>query len=229
VAEAVVDDLTNMVFGEDLAIRNISDSHLRLSMHGPKAQPAATGIDDPAARYPHDQCGGKAMHLWVEVERAADAWDRLLEVEGVKPLGWMAFNMARVEAGTPLFLVDFGPDSLPGETGILDQAVSATKGCFRGQEIVARMRDIGHPAKQIVRFAVLTDALPVAGAPVCDGPGGQTVGAVTSSTPSPLRSGRAVGLAMVKWGFHEIGTCLSVPAEGANAPIRVSEPPASFS
>ncbi len=131
-------------------------------------------------------------------------------------IGWLAYNTARIEAGTPVYHVDFGPDSLPGETGLLEDAVSFTKGCYLGQEIVARMKHLGHPKKIIVGLKCEDDRLPIAGAQVYepDSPGGTVIGGVSSSTLSPLLGSTAIALAVMKWNKHKEGTIVAVPAEG---------------
>jgi len=160
-------------------------------------------------------------------------------------IGWHAFNVARIEAGCPLYNLDFGPDSLPGETGVLRDRVSFTKGCYLGQEIVARMDALGHP-KQIVRAldvetsgeaaalaggaAAALGRLPTTGSAVvgADGPDDKAVGAVTSATLSPMLGGRPIALAMLKWSHANAGTKLRVqtvdPASGregwVNATVR---------
>ncbi len=68
----------------------------------------------------------------------------------LKPAGWHAFNIARIEAGTPLYNIDFGPESLPAETGVLASRVSMTKGCYLGQEVVARMHARGAMKQTLV-------------------------------------------------------------------------------
>ncbi|QQS08921.1 MAG: aminomethyl transferase family protein [Phycisphaerales bacterium] len=68
----------------------------------------------------------------------------------LKPAGWHAFNIARIEAGTPLYNIDFGPESLPNETGVLATRVSMTKGCYLGQEVVARMHARGAMKQTLV-------------------------------------------------------------------------------
>ncbi len=132
-------------------------------------------------------------------------------------IGWVAFNTARIEAGTPLYHIDFGPDSLPGETGLLEDAVSFTKGCYLGQEIVARMKHLGHPKKIIVGLKCEDDRLPIAGSQIheADAPGGTIIGGITSSTLPPLLGGSAIALASMKWAKHHVGTIVSTPAEGA--------------
>jgi folate-binding protein YgfZ len=249
-----IEEMDMLLFGEDVVFEDISRAHHRFSVHGKAAREA---IDDRSAAtfddlepdthrrvtvagveglcYRRDDCGVAGYHLWVPGDRALQLWSqfRPTDAEGqpaegaVKPLGWLAYNIARIEAGTPLFHVDFGPDCLPGETGLADQTLSATKGCYRGQEVVARMRDLGHPSKQLVGFAAESDAVPVAGSPVLDGDGPEaaTIGAITSSAPSPMLSNRPIGLAMVKWGCHEPGTVLHTPAGGATVPLEVRDTP----
>jgi folate-binding protein YgfZ len=77
----------------------------------------------------------------------------------LRPIGWAAYNIARIEAGTPLYNVDFGPDALPGETGVLNDRVSFTKGCYLGQEVVARMHALGSPKRVVVALRLSDPAL----------------------------------------------------------------------
>ena len=66
-----------------------------------------------------------------------------------------AFHALRIEAGTPLFGVDFDDRNFPQEVGRNEQAISFTKGCYLGQETVARIDALGHVNQQLagVRFA----------------------------------------------------------------------------
>lgn len=153
----------------------------------------------------------------------------------LRPAGWLAYNTARIEAGTPLFNVDFSTDSLPAETGraTLADRVSFTKGCYLGQEVVARMHSLGKPKQTLVGLKPAGPDLrdeqgfcrqPVGGAPVfaASDPTGDAVGAVTSSTVSPMLGGEPVCFAIVKARHAEEGTPLVVPAEGVRltAPVR---------
>jgi len=221
-AAALLEELDKMLFGEDVQLRDLTGERHRLSVHGPNAEQVAGQYRDEALVFGHDVCGVAGRHMWMDATRVEPVWAALTEGDDppAKALGWLAFNMARIEAGTPLYRVDFGPDSIPNETGILQQAVSNTKGCFRGQEIVARIRDRGHPAKILVAIESKSDELPIAGEPVfAESSYSKPIGAVTSSSPSPLRSGKPIGMAMVKWGHHEPGTELYTPAQGGTTPI----------
>ena len=166
-------------------------------------------------------------------DAAAFAERRRASLRG-RPVGWSAFNTVRIEEGVPLYHVDFGPTSLPAEVpgphGI-DAAVSFTKGCYLGQEVVARMKSLGHPKKLLVAFRVdgpdgddggTPAPLPVAGAQVFDADDPtRIIGAVTSSAASPLAGQTAIGFAVVRWGRHRPDTVLRMPADGKLIDARV--------
>lgn len=134
-----------------------------------------------------------------------------------RPVGWLAYNTVRIEAGRGLFHVDFGPDSLPAELGdeAFAEAVRLDKGCYLGQEIVARMHNLGHPRRVLTGVRFEDDRLPLAGAQLFDPADRATpIGAVTSSAVSPLLGNVAVALVVMKWGRQTPGTAVAAVAEG---------------
>jgi folate-binding protein YgfZ len=139
-----------------------------------------------------------------------------------RAIGWSAYNTARIESGVPMFRIDFGPDCLPHETSLLQQTVSFTKGCYLGQEVVARMESRGHPKRKLVGVKFESADLPIAGTLV-QAPDGDVIGGITSSTNAPLLSQHAIAFAMVKWGKHRKGTAIQVGAEGKLIDGTVSE------
>lgn len=137
-------------------------------------------------------------------------------------VGWHGYNIARIEAGTPLFFIDFGPSSLPHETGdeALADRVSFKKGCYLGQEVVARMHSLGHPKQKLVglRLAGATNPdspFPSTGCAVlhATGEAREIVGAITSSAQSPMLSGATIAFAMVKYKHTSPGTRLFVETD----------------
>jgi folate-binding protein YgfZ len=142
----------------------------------------------------------------------------------LRPIGWAAFNTTRIEAGQSLFGIDFDETFLPAETGRLDSAVSFTKGCYPGQEIVARMHARKQLAKQIAGIRMDGEALPVAGTLIYDEASNQ-IGAITSSTLSPILSNAAICLGILKRPFFNVGSVLQIPAEGAMRKATVVELP----
>jgi tRNA-modifying protein YgfZ len=154
-------------------------------------------------------------------DHAADKKFRLRQA------GWHAFNIARIEAGWPIFNMDFGPDSLPAETGVLDDRVSFRKGCYLGQEVVARMHALGHPKQTLVALRLdlesPTDAQqPTTGAHVLDKADTEKpVGAVTSSTRSPMLGDAVCCFAQVKWKHSQPDTALILDTAAGHVPARV--------
>jgi folate-binding protein YgfZ len=190
-----------------------------------------------------DPCGVPGYHLIVPTESARTVWMNLIAAYGslresakrpLRPVGWAAFNACRIERGRPVFGIDFdgapvptagpgkkdvssddsGTGALPAETGLFDRAVSITKGCYLGQEIVARMHARGQVARQICGIRMEGDALPIAGVQVLDEQS-NAIGVITSSTISPVLSNAAICLGLVKRPHFTVGTKLKVPAEGA--------------
>jgi folate-binding protein YgfZ len=182
---------------------------------------------------------GDAAAVYEELSVAPDPAARE-RGEGWKPdpsgrarrIGWQAYNIARIEAGWPLYHIDFGPDSLPHETGaaVLIDRVSFKKGCYLGQEVVARMQSLGHPKQVLVGLRIEAKSerelrLPETGAPVlvsaAEKP--EVVGAVTSATISPMLGGAPIAFAMVNYKHVAPGTRLHVEVEGTTISAAVQE------
>ena len=102
---------------------------------------------------------------------------------GAVPASPHAYETARIEAGIPRFGSDITPENFPAEAGILERAVSFEKGCYPGQETVARMRYRGHPNKLLHRLVLEGTPPPPDTAILQDG---KQVGKVTSLAPLPV-------------------------------------------
>lgn len=185
----------------------------------------------------------EATKVWTTLVDAFAEEGKESNKRRLRKIGWSAFNTTRIEAGLPMLGIDYepAPPSVPGkkpspdepedpatrgilpaETGLFERAVDVNKGCYLGQEIVARMYSRKVVARKIVGFRMSADAQPVAGAPVLDAQDNQ-VGIVTSSTASPVRSGACIGLALIKKPMLELGATLRIPAEGAIQTAQVVE------
>ena len=169
--------------------------------------------------------GELGYSIRVPYGSAGALWNALREQSSVRCAGWHAYNIARVENGEPMFRIDFGPTNLPHETGVLPSRVSFTKGCYPGQEVVARMQHLGKPKQMLVGLRVQGDALPMGDAMVFsrndDGTTGEHVGAVTSSSVAPMLSAASVAFAMLRSAQTTEGTEVFVECEGAMLPARV--------
>lgn len=90
----------------------------------------------------------------------------------------------RVAAGFPIYGIDITEDNLAQEVGRTDLAVSFTKGCYLGQEPIARIDAMGHVNRQLCRLELLSGPLPDAGTPILDKPppDGRPIGTITSAS-----------------------------------------------
>lgn len=234
--------LEKMVFAEDVAIETRTATHARLALVGPRASNAlkALGLAAPgdgiaAWRCPFgahhaeivalDDYGAEGWAISVAREDAPALWLSLTTF-GARPAGWFATNTARIEAGSPYFRIDFGPTNLPQESGVLDSRVSFTKGCYPGQEVVARLQHLGKPKAKLVGLRIEGELLPVADAQVFafaeGGSIGEQVGVVTSSGLAPMLGAVPVAFALVSSSAYAEGTRVLVNAEGAQAAARVT-------
>jgi folate-binding protein YgfZ len=133
---------------------------------------------------------------------------------GLAALDGESFEVLRIEAGTPVFGRDVTEKNLPQEIGRDDRAINFVKGCYLGQETVARIDALGH-VNQIIRGLRLLPAAP------CPAPGsialaeGKRVGYVTSSALSPGWKS-PIALALVRATHARPGTELMVQDPAAN-------------
>lgn len=243
-AARAIQTLGEFIFSEDVQITDCSGDYHHIAVHGRTAQqviatasgddafklePLAAkhaqinGLDAVIAR--RDQTGEAGLELIVPYDGAEAVWDALLSVDTrlgggkrrVRPIGWYAYNIARIEAGTPLMNIDFGVTNLPRETGIIDRRISFAKGCFLGQEVVARIESRGRTRQRLVGLSMQGEELPIAGATVyekAESGTGEPVGIVTSSTISPMLGARPVAFAMISAAAAQEGAAVLAGAEG---------------
>jgi folate-binding protein YgfZ len=121
------------------------------------------------------------------------------------------FEVIRIERGIPKFLADMSEDTIPLEAGIEDRAISFTKGCYVGQEVIVRVttRGRGKVARKLVRWHADDSAsvVPMPESRIFSSD--KDIGRVTSSAFSPLLN-KVVGLGYVHRGFFEPGTNVTV-------------------
>ena len=120
--------------------------------------------------------------LLAPVDELRAIRDYLLQA-GVVIAGSDAYETARVEMGTPRFGSDITPENFPAEAGILERAVSFSKGCYPGQETVARMHYRGHPNRTLHRL-VVEGSSPAPDTPIFQNE--KQVGWITSVAPLPV-------------------------------------------
>jgi folate-binding protein YgfZ len=134
---------------------------------------------------------------------------RILQDRGAVPCEQAAFHAARIEAGVPLFGIDFNDQNLPQEVGRNEQAISFTKGCYLGQETVARIDALGHVNQQLAGVRFLSATVPEPGTLLIHD--GRAVSHVTSATYSPQLQA-PLALAMLRREHAPVNTRLDSSA-----------------
>jgi folate-binding protein YgfZ len=257
--------LDGYLFAEDCELTLDIDAHHRFALIGPTAPAllAALTGDSALADLPIDRAtaatiaGAEVLidrrditaepefHLLVQTDKARDVYTACIELGAhsgdaskqfrLNPIGWHAYNIARIEGGTPLFNLDFATDTLPHETSLVDKRVSFTKGCYLGQEIVARMQSLGQPKQRICAFKMTESTAPSdnpdqpqlqpqTGDPVTPegaADASKPIGAITSSTRSPMLSDAAIGFVMLRFDFSDPGATLIAHTPTAPTTITI--------
>jgi tRNA-modifying protein YgfZ len=134
-------------------------------------------------------------------------WDRLSHCDECVPAGRQAFHALRIEAGFPLFGRDITDDNLAQEVGRTAQAISFTKGCYLGQEPIARIDAMGHVNRELRRLRLEHGPPPADGAKIVVDD--QDIGRVTSSVQLTDAS-QPFALGYVRSRYAKAGTAVVV-------------------
>ncbi len=242
-SERVTGALERFTLAGDFRVRRLTEETATLSVQGARAREfvravlgeeaskAARGRFTVAPFQGAQVASVRATHtaedgfdLFVSASDAESLWRALAEA-GARPAGFDALEVLRVEAGVPRYGVDASESNVVTE--VLDEAevVSYTKGCYTGQEIIARIHWRGHVAKKLAGLLLERDAeaLPggdseaqtggeaetAQGASLRASGEGREVGRITSEVFSPRLDAR-VALAVVKYDYLQPGTELRV-------------------
>jgi len=236
--------LERYVIADDVAISDASATWRRFALEGPRAPellaramgaPVAlasdSGVDVAIAGVPTVACawgwsGEAAYQLFVPAaaeQAVAEAIARAARAGELETGDEEVLEVLRIEAGTPRQGRELGEDVLPAETGLVGRAVSTSKGCYTGQEIVARMESRGSASHRLV--GVRCDAPdaepPPVGAEVLAE--GQPIGSVTSACRSAQAG--AIALAYVRRARAAPGGAVEVAGSRAHiAPLPFVAP-----
>jgi folate-binding protein YgfZ len=203
-AESLLKRLSGLLFSEDAQIADLSPTTVIVDVHGPKAPEIVASeavVRDDAYEVP----GFSAVLAAAD----ADGFVRRVCARGATETSLETLDVLRVEAGRPVFLVDMDEHTIPLEAGLERRAISFTKGCYVGQEVIVRVtqRGGGRVAKKLVGLKLDQGELPKAGDPIVSG--GREIGKLTSVVRSPaLATGIALGY--VHRDFIEPNTAVEV-------------------
>ncbi len=161
--------------------------------------------------------GVEGYDLFVPFEQVEAIWERALTM-GATPAGLGAWDIARIEAGRPEWGIDIDETTIPQEANFDElEAISYTKGCYIGQEVVARVHFRGHVNRHLRGLRAETNDPPATGAQLFD-ENGLHVGDVRSAVSSPRLGGIALG--MVRREMTP-GTALTARWEGGERRVEV--------
>jgi folate-binding protein YgfZ len=199
--EPVLDHLRKYAVFTKVKIEDRSGDFTRIGLYGPEG--AQLPLPGPAVRLAGE--GEFSADVLLESDRLGEVEEALRTARSPKVPDETA-EILRVEAARPRFGVDMDSTNLPDEVG-MDEAISTTKGCYVGQEIVARLRTYGRVNRRLVRFRFPEG--PIAAGEVLrrpdgEGPSSTEAGRVTSSVVSPQFGAIGLGYAFrdVPAGAH---------------------------
>ncbi len=174
-----------------------------------------------------DPFGGRGLDLWVEQAAAADLREALLNA-GCVEVDPASVEAVRIESGRPAFPNDMGGETIPLEAGIEERAISSTKGCYVGQEVIVRVlhRGQGRVARRLTGLTmpelVSPSPCPDPGAALWHGD--DSAGRLTSIAFSPGVGG-IIALGYIARDLLEPGTALEVEVEGKRVSAVVTALP----
>jgi tRNA-modifying protein YgfZ len=151
-------------------------------------------------------------------EGLGDIWSALTAA-GAKPAGIEALEALRIEAGMPWYGIDITDDNLAQEVARTTQAISFTKGCYLGQEPIARIDALGHANRELRMLKLSTADVPAPGTKLLS-PDGKEIGAVTSSAYS-FGEKHAVALGYVRVPHTKPGSRVAIAAAEHGIPAEV--------
>lgn len=246
----VTERFEKFIIADDVQVVDVAPHYGLLSVQGPKAAEvvARLGLGLSVPEEPlhftkvvdatlgevycvnHARGLAAGCDLFVPTGALAAVADKLIAAAkevGGRACGWQALELVRIEAGIPRFGVDMDETNLAPEAGIEARAISYSKGCYIGQEVIARIRTYGQVAKAL-RGLILPDDLrdlPARGAKLFSG--GKEVGVLTSAIASPAFQ-RNIALGYVRREHHEPGAALHVQQGDRLFPATVTALPFRF-
>lgn len=237
---AVMGLLERFTLAGDFRVTDLTDATVMLSVQGKGAATVIRQVlgEEPASVDRHKIVNGntdghsvtvvRATHtaedgfdLFVEAARAQSLRDALISA-GATPVSRESFETLRIEAGLPIYGIDMDENNVVTETN-LDDAISFTKGCYIGQEIIIRIKHRGHVAKKLTGI-LIDESIPVVRDSRIISHDGKEIGRVTSSTYSP-RLERAIALGYVKYDYLAPGTNVKISAAETEVSATIAELP----
>jgi len=234
--------LEKFIVADDVQIVDAAPHYGLLSVQGPKAEAVVRALElfeEISAKLlgsvkisdvtlgeiylmNNPRLGSSGFDLFVPNNSLGAVADKLIAAAkqiGGRAVGWQAFETSRIEAGIPRYGADMDETCIPLECGIESRAITYTKGCYIGQEVINRIHSVGHVNRElrVLRLATDLKSLPVRGEKLFSG--GKEVGHVTSAVKSPQFGNIALGY--VRREVNQIGSELSLHTAAGEVSVKV--------
>jgi folate-binding protein YgfZ len=207
-ARLVYELLSRYLLNEDVSLA-FDDSVRVLTLPG--ARPETLDVLGEAPRYSCDRLGVGGLDVWVPAAELDSILERLRGL-----MDACAWSALRIALGVPMAGVDFDEETSPHEAGLEGRAISFSKGCYLGQERVARQRRAGGLARRLVQLEV-QGSEPVAQGCIVRDTSGAQAGHITSAAPL---SPHASVLALAYLPPHLTNPGTPVMSDGRPARVR---------
>ena len=168
-----------------------------------------------------EETGEQDFEILVPVQGVAPAWEHMMAAGapfGIKPVGARAREALRIEAGLPKAGPDLNEEIVPPEANLEKKAFSLSKGCYPGQEVVARMDTYGNVRRHLVGLILQDQTVPPQGSKLFSGD--REVGWISSAAFSPERNA-VLAFGFPLRDFSSPGTALAVEMAGTRHPATV--------
>jgi aminomethyltransferase len=168
-----------------------------------------------------EETGEQDFEILVPVQGVALAWEHMMTAGapfGIKPVGTQAREALRIEAGLPKAGPDLNEEIVPPEANLEEKAFSLSKGCYPGQEVVARMDTYGNVRRHLVGLILQNQTVPPTGSKLFSGD--REVGWISSAAFSPQRNA-VLAFGFPLRDFSSPGTALTVEMAGTRHPATV--------
>jgi folate-binding protein YgfZ len=205
--------LEAFVIADDVTIEDMTTAVSAVTLFGGETDAALVPPDGDGWVF-HGRRSREVSIEWVFPTSRREAIQARLA--GFRAISADEVARRRIEAGIPAVPADLGPGDLPNEGGLEADAISYTKGCYLGQEVMARLKTMGQVRRRLVRVAFAGEKTPALPTPVFLG--ARRVGELRSAAPDGV--GSFVGLAMVSLLHVGAGARLALAAD-APATITV--------
>ena len=198
--------------GRDVKIEDVTDQRAILSLIGP-ASGEALEATPPDTEYSFVE-GEHGLHVTTDlgIDVICEDADAVRDALGIEPVSDDAAECLRIESGRPRHGLDMGSNTIPEEAGLNERAVSFEKGCYVGQETVARLHYKGKPNRFLRGLRLTAEA--VTGSPIMLGD--RQVGTVGSTCVSPAHG--PIALALIR-REAAVGDTVQVGEDGIEAEL----------